>query len=131
MIIQCPDCTTRYELEDSRVPAGRIRVRCARCAYVFPIEAEAPAAPEAPKVEAPTAEDPGITQDPWASGAQQAANEVEVEPMETIATADNQRTVDAEPMVGMESTRIEDPAVPEMEVDPGLRPRDRAPEPLP
>lgn len=125
MIIQCPDCTTRYELDDSRVPAGRIRVRCARCAYVFPIEAEAPAPVDAPAPapatpEAPVAQDPGITQDPWASGAKAPVDDVPVEPMDTVATPDHQDVVEAEPMVGMESTRIEDPAVPEMEMDPGL-----------
>jgi hypothetical protein len=105
------------------VPAGRIRVRCARCAYVFPIEAEAPApvdVPEPAAPEAPAAQDPGITQDPWASGARAPADEVPVEPMDTVGTPDKQDVVEAEPMVGMESTRIEDPAVPEMEMDPGL-----------
>ena len=67
MIIQCPDCTTRYELDASRVPAGRIRVRCARCHYVFPIEAEAPAAVS-------MADDPGVTQDAWSSGVQSNAS---------------------------------------------------------
>jgi len=119
MIIQCPDCTTRYELDDSRVPAGRIRVRCASCAYVFPIEAEAPA-PETPVAEAPPTPDAGITQDAWASGAQAQADDVPVEHMETVGTPDDHLAGEAEPMTGLESTRIEDPAVPSMEMDPGL-----------
>jgi predicted Zn finger-like uncharacterized protein len=117
MIIQCPDCTTRYELDASRVPEGRIRVRCARCRYVFPIEAGA--AGGAPMVETPVAEDPGVTQDAWSSGAQRNASaEVPVEPMETVATPDRRDVVEVEPMAGMETTRIEDAEVPLM--DPGL-----------
>jgi predicted Zn finger-like uncharacterized protein len=119
MIIQCPDCTTRYELDDSRVPAGRIRVRCARCAYVFPIEAEAPV-PEAPAPEAPVLEDAGISQDPWAANAQDPAPEVEVEPMDTISTSEPQESFEAEPMMGLESTRIEDPGTAGVDLDPGL-----------
>ncbi len=38
MIVQCPDCTTRYRLDPDRVPRERIRVRCPRCAYVFAID---------------------------------------------------------------------------------------------
>jgi len=117
MIIQCPDCTTRYELDDRRMPAGRIRVRCARCAYVFPIEAEAPAAaPKAPAKPEPAAQDQGFVQDAWSSGAQKKAQpQVEVAPMDTVATPDKRKTVDVEPMIGIESnriesTRIEDPA---------------------
>lgn len=106
MIVQCPDCTTRYELDASRVPAGRIRVRCARCRYVFPIEAQAAA-------------DPGITQDAWTSGAQKrVAEPVDVEPMETVGREDSREVVAAEPVSGIESTRIENPSAPIM--DPGL-----------
>lgn len=112
MIIQCPDCTTRYELDASRVPAGRIRVRCARCHYVFPIEAEAPAAVS-------MADDPGVTQDAWSSGVQSnASDELPVAEMKTVATPDRREVVDVEPMAGMETTRIEDADSPVM--DPGL-----------
>ncbi len=122
MIVQCPDCTTRYELDASRVPAGRIRVRCARCRYVFPIDAKVDvASADKPTSDrgsqsrpvAPAAADPGITQDAWSSHATRPAVEpVPVERMETVATADNHATVDAEPLHGMEATRIEDaPAV--------------------
>jgi predicted Zn finger-like uncharacterized protein len=128
MIVQCPDCTTRYELDARRVPAGRIRVRCARCRYVFPIEAQAGAAgnsPPAPqsrsKPVTPAAADPGIVQDAWASGAARpAADPVAVEHLETVATADNHATVDAEPMMGMESTRIQIEDAPEAAPEMGL-----------
>jgi len=114
MIVQCPDCTTRYELDASRVPAGRIRVRCARCRYVFPIEAGVTTVDNLAREPAstpvtPVAADPGITQDAWASGAAKpAVDRIQVEPLETVATPDNLAMASAEPMTGMESTRIED-----------------------
>lgn len=128
MIVQCPDCTTRYELDAGRVPPGRIRVRCARCRYVFPIDAQASvgSADDAMRDRssesrpvAPPAADPGITQDAWSSAATRpAVDPVPVEPMETVATADNHATVDAEPLRGMEATRIED--APQAEPEIGL-----------
>ncbi len=38
MIISCSGCQTRYRLDDARVPRRRIRVRCPRCASVFPLD---------------------------------------------------------------------------------------------
>lgn len=109
MIVQCPDCTTRYELDASRVPAGRVRVRCARCRYVFPIEALAASS----GARTPIAADPGITQDAWSSGAARPVTKpVAVEPLRTTARADSREVSPVEPMTGMESTRIELPAEP-------------------
>lgn len=103
MIVQCPDCTTRYELDDSRVPPGRIRVRCARCRYVFPIEAMASGA--TPSVAA----EPSVSQGAWTSGARRSASRpVPVEPMDVERRSSKGEDIQAEPMVGVESTRIED-----------------------
>ncbi len=122
MIVQCPDCSTRYELEASRVPAGRVRVRCARCRYVFPIEGAAPdAAPEAaaPEAAVPMAADPGVTQDAWASGAAKPASMPPVaERLDTVATADSREVVPVEPMSGIVHTSIEN--VEAVAIDPGL-----------
>jgi predicted Zn finger-like uncharacterized protein len=38
MIVQCPDCSTRYRLEPDLVPRERIRVRCPKCRYVFALD---------------------------------------------------------------------------------------------
>jgi predicted Zn finger-like uncharacterized protein len=38
MIVQCAECKTRYRLDPERVPAERIRVRCAQCAAVFAVD---------------------------------------------------------------------------------------------
>jgi predicted Zn finger-like uncharacterized protein len=134
MIVQCPDCSTRYELDDSRVPPGRIRVRCARCRYVFPIEAST--AQKSGSGAVPQAEDQGATPRAWTSGdTRRASRPVAVEPMD-VERRPNSKP-EAEPMAGLESTRIED--APTGASGPGLdlvieRPtvgRDAAPEPSP
>lgn len=38
MIVQCPDCSTRYQLDPDRVPRQKIRARCPNCRYVFAID---------------------------------------------------------------------------------------------
>lgn len=53
MLVRCPTCASRYELAPELLPAGQI-LRCAHCrdAWVHAPE-DAPAAPEAPRAEAP------------------------------------------------------------------------------
>ena len=55
MIVQCPDCTTRYQLDPERVPPERIRVRCPKCRYVFPIDGTLARTPTASGVSTPVA----------------------------------------------------------------------------
>jgi predicted Zn finger-like uncharacterized protein len=106
MIIQCPDCTTRYEIDASRVPPGRIRVRCARCQYVFPIEADRGV--ESPEAVTPDSTDQDLAQDRWAgSGRRETSRETPVEPMGAAEIPEVQSSVDVEPMEGIEATRIE------------------------
>jgi len=35
MIITCASCLTKFNLEDSRIPAKGVKVRCSRCKHVF------------------------------------------------------------------------------------------------
>lgn len=62
MIIQCPDCQTRFQLDPERVPRRQIRVRCSRCRYVFAVDGrmidEAPVPPTAESASGPTAAAP-------------------------------------------------------------------------
>ena len=45
MIVTCPNCDTRYNLPDAKVPAGGAKVKCSKCAQVFKAEPP-PASPE-------------------------------------------------------------------------------------
>lgn len=45
MIVTCPNCQTRYNLPDAKVPPGGTKVKCSKCAHVFKAEAP-PATPE-------------------------------------------------------------------------------------
>lgn len=42
MIIQCEKCKTRFKLDDSRVSASGVRVRCSRCSHTFVVLREDP-----------------------------------------------------------------------------------------
>ncbi|MCJ2166118.1 MULTISPECIES: DUF3426 domain-containing protein [unclassified Pseudodesulfovibrio] len=45
MIVTCPNCETRYNLPDEKVPAGGAKVKCSKCAQVFKAE-HPPVSPE-------------------------------------------------------------------------------------
>ena len=51
MIIVCPECSTRFNVNSDRIPEGGAKVRCARCKHVFlaekPLEQETRAIEEA------------------------------------------------------------------------------------
>ncbi|BDQ34421.1 DUF3426 domain-containing protein [Pseudodesulfovibrio portus] len=47
MILTCPNCDTRYNLPDEKIPAGGAKVKCSKCGQVF--KAELP--PETPEEE--------------------------------------------------------------------------------
>ena len=38
MIVTCEECSTQFQLNDSKVPAGGIRVRCSRCKHAFLVQ---------------------------------------------------------------------------------------------
>jgi len=42
VIVTCERCTTQFQLEDSRIPPGGVRVRCSRCKHAFEIELPSP-----------------------------------------------------------------------------------------
>jgi predicted Zn finger-like uncharacterized protein len=44
MIIQCEQCRTKFKLDDSKVPAKGVKVRCAKCRHVFSVTKEQPEA---------------------------------------------------------------------------------------
>jgi predicted Zn finger-like uncharacterized protein len=40
MEVACPECGTRFSLDESRIPGAAAKVRCSRCQYVFRINRE-------------------------------------------------------------------------------------------
>ena len=44
MVIQCPECTTRFKLSDEKIKPEGVKVRCAKCRHIFTVVPEA--APE-------------------------------------------------------------------------------------
>lgn len=65
MIIQCPECSTRFKLADDKLKPEGIKVRCAKCRHIFslfPPESDDTVTEEEPR---PAAKQ-GATEDPWA-----------------------------------------------------------------
>jgi predicted Zn finger-like uncharacterized protein len=58
MIIVCPECSTKYNVSSDRIPEGGIKVRCARCQHVFPVEKIVELSPVATTGENPVHEVP-------------------------------------------------------------------------
>jgi predicted Zn finger-like uncharacterized protein len=42
MLVQCPNCDTKYELDESLLGRDGARVRCTRCSHVFSVNPEPP-----------------------------------------------------------------------------------------
>jgi predicted Zn finger-like uncharacterized protein len=58
LIVTCEQCATQFQLDDRKVPAGGVRVRCSRCKHAFFIEPPGtPPALEAPDLAAQAALD--------------------------------------------------------------------------
>ncbi|MCF6178258.1 MAG: zinc-ribbon domain-containing protein [Geopsychrobacter sp.] len=51
MVISCPECSTRFRVDESKIPERGAKIRCARCKHIFAVAPPAPA-PE-PVVEEP------------------------------------------------------------------------------
>jgi predicted Zn finger-like uncharacterized protein len=49
VIVTCEQCATQFQLDDSKVPEGGIRVRCSRCKFAFFVES--PHGPDADRAE--------------------------------------------------------------------------------
>ena len=58
MVVECPECGTRFSLDESRITGATAKVRCSHCSQIFRINragqvVEKEAAPPAPPPEAP------------------------------------------------------------------------------
>jgi predicted Zn finger-like uncharacterized protein len=77
MILTCPACATRYEVDGAKFPAQGRTVRCAKCGHSWhqpgpepqaPVQESAPqpvAAPAAAEIVAAPAPEPRKTEQPW------------------------------------------------------------------
>src|SRR5215218_4231623 len=46
MIVTCPNCTTKLQLDGAKVPARPFSVRCPKCQQIINAQPPAPAAPQ-------------------------------------------------------------------------------------
>ena len=56
MTITCPECSTKFYLDEERVPDGGAKVRCSKCRHVFQVEKQAAPAEPLPAFEIPADE---------------------------------------------------------------------------
>ncbi|HEX8116825.1 MAG TPA: zinc-ribbon domain-containing protein, partial [Pyrinomonadaceae bacterium] len=52
MIVTCPNCTTRLQLDGAKVPARPFSVRCPKCQQIVNAQPPAPATPQRDAVTA-------------------------------------------------------------------------------
>ena len=67
MIIICPQCLTKFNLNDGRIPHGEAKVRCSKCQHIFQIRLE-PLAQLASSAEISPKEFPGVEERPQRKG---------------------------------------------------------------
>jgi predicted Zn finger-like uncharacterized protein len=74
MVISCPECSTRFRVDEGKIPAKGAKIRCARCKHIFavtppPVETEALIEelilPPEPSTQIP--EEPSLTEEPAAT----------------------------------------------------------------
>jgi len=63
MIIICPQCLTKFNLDDGRIPHGEAKVRCSKCQHIFQVQLEPPVHPASP-AEIPPQEFSGLEERP-------------------------------------------------------------------
>ncbi len=90
MVIQCPECSTRFKLADEKFKPGGMKVRCSRCKEVFPVlppgQAPEPTPPQPQAEETPAETGFGPRQEP--AGQEQPEQGTESTPETTQAETD-------------------------------------------
>ncbi|MDK2955186.1 MAG: hypothetical protein PWQ57_682 [Desulfovibrionales bacterium] len=51
MIVQCENCSTKFNLPDDRIPKGGAKVKCSKCGNIFKVSPPAPPPPPPPEEE--------------------------------------------------------------------------------
>lgn len=100
MVVECPECGTRFSLEESRIIGATAKVRCSQCRQVFRINragqvVEPPAAPPAETPpsrktweETPVPPNPEAVEPPVALEGMEAGEEAALEAPEAAAPAE-------------------------------------------
>lgn len=81
MVIQCPECRTRFKVADEKLKPEGIKVRCARCKRVFSV-AQPQAVPEQLAESIPQETSAGIAAPPLFEAAVNGAEELAAPPHE-------------------------------------------------
>ncbi len=65
MVITCPECSTRFNVAEERIPNTGAKLRCARCRHVFmvhkPVPEEETMVSSAPKPDSPSEAQPAVS----------------------------------------------------------------------
>jgi predicted Zn finger-like uncharacterized protein len=80
MIVTCPNCTTRLQLEASKVPSRAFSVRCPKCQHI--VTAQPPAQSSQRDAVAAVGDMPASTRQQQGGGATAAATPAAAEPQE-------------------------------------------------
>ncbi|MCB0220296.1 MAG: zinc-ribbon domain-containing protein [Chrysiogenetes bacterium] len=67
MIVQCPECRTKFKLADEKVTPKGVKIRCSSCKHVFVVHKEGEVPPAAPA--APASTQTGFSVDDFGTGA--------------------------------------------------------------
>ena len=65
MVISCPECSTRFRVDEGKIPAQGAKIRCARCKHIFAVTPPSPE-PETiiERAILPVADEPASTDEP-------------------------------------------------------------------
>jgi predicted Zn finger-like uncharacterized protein len=112
MVVACPECGTRFSLEESRISGATAKVRCSRCRHVFRITREG-------QLVGPDWEPPG--EEPQETPPEQEVPEEPpgaTEPAEPVSAPDPVEAPEERPAAPTEVTQGETPPPPDLEVAP-------------
>ncbi len=86
MVVTCPECSTKFTLDSSRIPGPTTKVRCSRCRHVFRITRDGQVvAPDLAPAAAPTQEAP-----PQAEAPEEIPGPAPAQPAEPWSTPEPQ-----------------------------------------
>ena len=107
MIVTCPNCQTRYNLPDEKIPAGGAKVKCSKCAHVF--KAELPPATPEEEVES-------LLEDDSQAKETKAGDDFEETFDDVVSSVEEQPASAPEPPVGEPAEEsVEEEGMPDMD----------------